>query len=122
MNFIRVNLIIAQSTRFLIVVFACTAIFFASSLPAFALGSTPSSPTKGEVNLKKIQERTDVTTYDPPITIKEIQQRSQAEKGGINEIQGTADANKMKNPGNSQQANTAIDNVKDLLKKVDKKL
>lgn len=121
MNFNRVNLIITQSTRFLIVAFACTVIFFASALPVFAIGSAPSNPTKGEVSLDKIQEKTDISTYDPPITIEEIQKRSQAEKGGINEIQGTADANKMKNSGNSQQANTAIDNIKDLFKKAEKK-
>jgi hypothetical protein len=112
MNFIHFNSIFVHPLRFLLVAFVCTLLFFSSAFPVAAMGRSPSSPSKGEVNLNEIQRKTDETVSDPPITIEEIQKRSQ---GGINEVQGAADANKMNNPANSEQAPSVIDDVKEAL-------
>ncbi len=116
MNFTRFNSIILHPVRFLIVAFAFTVLFFSSALPAAALGSSPSSPTDGEQHLNEIQRKTEQAVIDPPMNLKEIQKRSQARKGGINEIQGAADINKMSTPENSKQATSVIDEVKGALR------
>lgn len=106
---------ILHTIRFLVTAFACALLFFSSAYPAAAIGSTKSNPSEGEVNLNKIQQKTDETIQAPPTTLREVQERSQ---GGLNEVQGAADANKMKNPENSQKATSFIDEVKGTLKDI----
>ncbi|ELR98245.1 hypothetical protein [Gloeocapsa sp. PCC 73106] len=120
MNFISFNSIFAHSVRFLVATFACAWLFFSSASPAAAMPNFPSRPSDGEVNLNEIQRRTDKTISDPPMTLEQVQKRSQGEKGGINEIQGAADINKMERPDNSQEANIppVINDLKEALKDV----
>ncbi len=120
MNVICIKSFFGQSMRLLIAAFACTLVLFSNTFPTFAATNSPSSLTKGETHLNEIQRRTDKSTYDPAMSMGEIQKRSDPKRGGINEVQGAADANKMKTPENSQQEVTILDNVKDMLKKVEK--
>ena len=120
MNSIRVNSIFKYSVRFLLTAFVCTLFFISSAFPAAAVSRVPSDPTKGETKLGEIQRLTDESVYAPPMTLEEIQERSDPEKGGINEVQEAADIGKMKTPANSQQETTVVDVVKGMLNKVEK--
>ena len=116
MNFTRFNSnIVARSLRLVVVAFACSMILFSSVLPAAAVGSFPSNPTKGEENLTEIQRKTDEAIINPPMGLKDIQKRTQAQKGGINEIQGAADVNKMSTPENAKQSTSILDEIKESL-------
>jgi hypothetical protein len=82
---------------------------------AFGFGSTPSKPTDGTVQLEKIEQRAeDVASKVTPGSMKEAEERA---KGGINEVQGAADKNKMSRPSNSKGATTVKDQIGKALKK-----
>lgn len=118
MNFMRSNSLIVRSLRFIVATFACALMFFSSAYPAAAMGSsTPSSPKVGEANLDKVQEKTDDSVTNPPMTLKEVTERSQE---GLNEVQGGADAQKMSNPANSQQATSFVEEVTKTLENIGK--
>ena len=65
-------------------------LIFASSAPALAAKSSPL--TKGTVQLDKIEQKTQEAIDSPTTSLKEIEKKGD---GGINEIQGRADSNKM---------------------------
>jgi hypothetical protein len=73
-----------------------TVMFLANSLPVIA-GST--DPTQGTVQLNKIQEKTQAAIDSPATDLKTIEERS---KGGLNEVQGSADYDKMINPDDTE--------------------
>ncbi len=58
-----------------------------------------SDSTKGTVQLDKIEQNTEKALDAPATSLKTIEKRS---KGGLNEVQGAADRNKMRNPNNSK--------------------
>ncbi len=103
--------------RSLFIAFSCAVILLSSTFPALANGSYKSDINKGEANLNNIQAKTDETVYNPPLSLKEIQDRQG--KGGLNELQGKADMDKMKNPDNST-GTSFIEEVKDALGSVTK--
>ena len=70
--------------------------FLANGLPAIAANS---DPTEGTVQLDKIFENTEKAIESPATDIKTIEERS---KGGLNEVQGTADYGKMVDSGNPE--------------------
>ncbi len=78
--------------QMLLSTFFVTVIFLANALPVIA-GS--SDPTQGTVQLDKIQEKTQAAIDSPATDLKTIEERS---KGGLNEVQGSADYGKMENP------------------------
>jgi len=57
-----------------------------------ALAAKSSSLTKGTVQLDKIEQKTQEAIDSPTTSLKEIEKKGE---GGINEIQGTADRDKM---------------------------
>lgn len=65
-------------------------LIFSSSFPALA--AKTSSLTKGTVQLDKIEQKTQEAIDSPTTSLKEIEKKGE---GGINEIQGRADSNKM---------------------------
>jgi len=65
-------------------------LIFSSSFPALAAKSSPL--TKGTVQLDKIEQKTQEAIDSPTTSLKEIEKKGD---GGINEIQGTADREKM---------------------------
>jgi hypothetical protein len=71
-------------------------IFFANSLPVIA-GS--SDPTQGTVKLDEIQQKTQEAIDAPAMSLKAIEERS---KGGLNEVQGSADYDKMINSDDAE--------------------
>lgn len=116
MNNIRLNSISKRAIRIIVAAFTCALLFFSSAYPAAAIGSQKTNPTEGEANLNDIQRMTDTSVPNPPLTLKEVQERTQ---GGPNEVQGAADLDKMKNPENSQ-GTSFVDEVKEGLRKVTK--
>jgi hypothetical protein len=103
--------------RFFVAAIACALILFSNAYPAAAIGSYKSRPSEGEAKLNKVQEMTDDSVNNPPMTLEEVQKRQQ---GGLNEVQGAADLEKMKNPENSKGATSFIDEVKGALDEVKK--
>jgi hypothetical protein len=73
-----------------------TVMFLANSLPVIAGNS---DPTEGTVQLDKIQEKTQTAIDSPATDLKTIEERS---KGGLNEVQGSADYEKMNNPDDTE--------------------
>jgi hypothetical protein len=58
-----------------------------------------SDSTDGTVQLDKIEQNTEKALDRPATSLKTVEERS---KGALNEVQGTADRNKMSNPSNSK--------------------
>lgn len=101
--------------RMLVIVFACALIVLSNALPAFAMGRNKSKPSDGTIQLDKIEQRAEDMAQSDPLSLKETQSRTQ---GGLNEVQGSADKNKMKRPSNSQDATTIGDQLEGALEKV----
>ena len=88
-----------------------TVLFFSSGFSALA---AKSMPTKGTVQLNKIEAKTQEAIDSPAMTAGEIAERS---KGGLNEVQGSADQNKMYRSNDEElpvikQAEKAIQKMK----------
>ncbi|MGQ4646415.1 low temperature-induced protein [Lyngbya aestuarii] len=97
--------------RFLMALFIGTWLFFSSASPAAAASS---SPTKGEDQLKRIEQKSEEVLKSGPRGLKET--TSEANKG-INEVQGSADVEKMKQ-GESQNATSVEQQVKEAVKNI----
>jgi hypothetical protein len=88
-----------------------TVLFFSSGLSALA---AQSMLTKGTVQLNKIEAKTQEAIDSPAMTAGEIAERA---KGGLNEVQGSADRNKMYRSSDEElpvvkQAEKAIQKMK----------
>jgi hypothetical protein len=108
---------ILRPVRYLIVIVACSFLLFSSTFPAFAIESYQSDLKEGETQLLETQRLTDEVSRMTPdqLDLKQTQKRSNK---GLNEVQGDADINKMKRPGNSQDAVSVEGEVNSFLKKV----
>ena len=89
-----------------------------SAILVFGSGCTPadtkSAMTKGTVQLDKIEQKSKEALESPATSLKTIEERS---KGALNEVQGSADRNKMYRSSDTKppvikQAEKAIDNMK----------
>ncbi len=116
MKIIDSVLSLVRPVRFLVVAFTCALLLLTNAFPAFAIESYQSHPTEATDQLNQIQRKTDELAKSPPPGIKEYQENTS--EGGLNEIQGKADINKMSRPENSQDATTVEDEVKNILDKV----
>jgi hypothetical protein len=92
MLFNKFNNWLRSSVRLILTVLVCGLLFIASANPAQA---TTSKTTDGEANLNKIQDKTDSVADSKPLGMKEVIKESQK---GLNEVQGSADADKMISP------------------------
>jgi hypothetical protein len=79
-----------RPVRILFSIFFSILLIFSSSVPALA--AKTSALTKGTVQLDKIEQKTQEAIDSPTTSLKEIEKKG---KGGINEIQGSADREKM---------------------------
>jgi hypothetical protein len=87
---------IQRLTQMLLSALLITAMFLANGSPAVA-GS--GDPTQGTVQLNQIQKKTQAAIDSPATDLKTIEERS---KGGLNEVQGSADYEKMNNPDDAE--------------------
>ncbi|MUG99011.1 hypothetical protein F7734_44655 [Scytonema sp. UIC 10036] len=106
-----------RPVRFVIVAITCALLFFSNTVAASAtVGTNTSNPKEATTQLLETQKRTDEASAKPPLSAED--QIEATKGGGLNEIQGTADIEKMKRPENSRNATTVEDEVKNLLNKV----
>jgi hypothetical protein len=92
MSFNKLNNWLKSSIRAVLTIFICGLLFISVANPVQAATSKPSD---GEANLNKIQDKTDDAARSAPFGIDEITKESQK---GLNEVQGSADAEKMISP------------------------
>lgn len=113
MNYTRFNLSsVLRPVRFFLAGLICAFLFMSYALPAY---SATSKPTEGEANLTQIERKAQEATLDNPYTMrKEVEEQNP----GLNAIQGTADADKMKRPDNSQNAESVEGKIKDALENI----
>lgn len=83
-----------SSIRVLLVVFVCGLVFVSNAYPAQA---TPSKATEGEASLNRIQAKTDATA-NPDANPSGIEEVTKEAQKGLNAVQGSADADKMVKP------------------------
>jgi hypothetical protein len=108
---------ILRTIRTALVAFSLALVIFTNVSPAFAIESYQSNPREGETQLLETQKLTDeVSRYAPGNP--NLEQTQERANKGLNEIQGDADAEKMKSPENSQQAVSVEDEINSLLGKV----
>ena len=113
MSFINFNLPVNRLIRSLITVCFCALMFVSNAFPAFAVTS---SPTKGQEQLLGIEKAAQKAALKDPMSLEETQKKANE---GINEVQGAADSEKMKNPSNTratsfeQQVKKAVTKIKD---------
>ena len=113
MSFITFNLPAKRLVRSLIAVCFCALMFVSNAFPAFAVTS---SLTKGEAQLTGIEKEAQKAVLKDPMSLEETQEKANE---GINEVQGDADKDKMKNPSNTkatsfeQKVRKAVTKIKD---------
>ncbi len=100
--------------KVLITACLCTLLFISTIVPALA--ANKSRTTDGEVNLKAIQDRTETVGKADPYKI--LESKPAKEKGGLNEIQGTANKEKMISSDDAQNTEGPIDKIEGALENV----
>lgn len=105
--------------RFLVAVCVCTLLLFSHPFPAYSAPVNPTgtqnAPDEGETQLLQIERDAQEAVIKDPYSRGETQYKANQ---GLNEIQGSADAEKMNRPENSQGATSVEDKVKNVLEKV----
>jgi hypothetical protein len=104
-----------RPVKFLVVALACTLLLVSNAFPAWAIESSPSKPTDSTEQLLDIQKKTDEIAKSAPPGLNKVQKESNK---GLNEVQGSADIEKMKRPENSQEATSVESEVQNFLEKV----
>jgi hypothetical protein len=124
MSFKNLKVNITSSVHLLVGLIACVLLFVSSVSPAIAstkaspLSSPKSHPSEGLDQLNEIQARSEDALRAAPQLQKDA---DVAAKRGPNEIQGTADADQMYTPENSQEATTVMDKVEEILENITSK-
>ncbi|MBE9168710.1 hypothetical protein IQ238_14745 [Pleurocapsales cyanobacterium LEGE 06147] len=101
------------SARVLLTAFICCLFLVSNLLPAQAADS---SKTSGEAKLKGIQERTEEIKRPTAPSMDEMIEKTKG--GGINEVQGTAEREKMISPEKAQQESSPEEQTKGFLEKL----
>ncbi len=106
-----------RPVRLIVTLLTTAFMLLTTTVPAFAFGTSPSKPTDGTAQLGNIERESQKVAGSKasPGSMKESEARAQ---GGINEVQGDADKDKMSRPSNSQDATTIRDQIGKALKKV----
>ena len=99
--------------KFVAIAFTFVTLIWANATPAFAFGSSPSSPTDGEVSLTQVEKMSEKALQSKPRSAKEV---SAVAKGGLNGVQGAADQDKMIQPGDAPEATTVKDDIESGIK------
>lgn len=92
--------VLAHPLRLAIALGVCIFLLFSQGMPAY---SATSAPQAGEASLNQIEKESQkIIRADKPVpsTLEETTKRAQQ---GINEVQGSGDAEKMSRPENTQQ-------------------
>lgn len=103
--------------RNLAIALSCVLVLLTAT-PALAMGSTPSRPDQGTVQLDDVYNESEKAVR-PENALKGDKVIDNANKG-LNEVQKNADASQMNHPDNSAQATSPMDQIKDALSSVAK--
>ena len=93
--------------RFLMAALLCAFLWIGFATPSFA---ATSNFTQGEDALKEIQKDSEQLLRGGPPSLEETQSKAQE---GINEVQGGADKDMMKNPLNTGTTTSVEDQIKE---------
>ncbi len=103
MRSIRFKLSALRPVRFLVAVSVCALLVFSNAFPAYSDPVNPTAsrtaPEKGEEQLRSIEREAQEAAIETPYSREKTQAKANE---GLNEIQGTADIEKMKRPENTQ--------------------
>lgn len=119
MKLIPFNLPALRFVRLLFAVCVSALLIFSSAFPAFAAASGDQPKRGGEANLLEIEHKAGELARETPMSLEKTQAEANQ---GLNEIQGAADADKMKNPGNTGADDSVEGNVQGKLEKAINKL
>lgn len=109
---VRNLMALIKPVRAFLAIAACVMLLFSVATPAMAIGSDRSNPSEGEVQLDNIYNKAERALEAEPRNMKEVQAEA---KQGFNEIQGSADANKMNQRGDAEHATTVKEQVEKIL-------
>ncbi|MBW4522758.1 MAG: hypothetical protein KME16_24215 [Scytolyngbya sp. HA4215-MV1] len=118
MNFTQFLSTWLRPVRFLLAIAVCAMLLISNVQPAAAFGMPKSSPSEGATQFDKVLDESGRFIESGPPSMEDVQSGSQK---GINEVQKDADADKMKNAQNSQQATSVEEQVKHALEKTSTK-
>lgn len=108
---INFNLPVRRLVRAFLAVCIGALLFVSNAFPAAAVTS---NPTKGEDQLLQIEKESQKVIQGQPMGLEETQRKANE---GFNEVQGAADADKMKNASNTS-ATSFEQQVKDIVQNI----
>lgn len=113
---IRFNLPRLQPVRFLVAICVCALLVLSTAFPAYSdpvnITGSKTVPQQGEEQLRGIEREAQEAVLKDPYSEKKTANKANE---GLNEIQGSADINKMYRPENSQGARSVEDKSKNFL-------
>ena len=119
MSSIRFNLSALRPVRFLVAVCVCAFLVFSHAVPAYSAPvnptGNPTAPQEGESQLLQIERAAQEAVLKDPYSREETQYKANE---GLNEIQGSANSEKMNTPENSQGATSVEEKLKNVLESV----
>ncbi len=115
MKFIATIISAIRPVQFLFTALMCTLLLFAGVTPAQAGNMPKSKLTEGTDQLQKIDAKAQTAIDKPATSLEEVEERS---KNGLNEVQGSADKDKMYTSKSSKPAVT--DKLEKALDKMNK--
>lgn len=117
MRNISLNLSALRPMRFLVAVCVSAVVMLSYAFPALSAPvnpkATPSAPQEGQEQLLDVEKQAQEAVTEKPYSLEQTQAKANK---GLNEIQGTGDADKMKRPENAQ-ADSVEDKLKNVLEK-----
>lgn len=86
----------------------CAVLMLSFALPAYSANPPASNPREGEANLLTIEKKSQEAVLSNPYDLnKQIKETNP----GLNEVQGTADIEKMKRPGNTSEDVKSVEGI-----------
>ncbi|MFB2967522.1 low temperature-induced protein [Aerosakkonema sp. BLCC-F183] len=111
MRSIRFNFsALLRPIRVLLAVCVCAVILMSYAMPAYSASTNTSRPTDGEANLLDIERKSQEAVLSNPYGMKK---QIKETNPGLNEVQGTADIDKMKRPENTK----GVESVEEIIGK-----
>jgi hypothetical protein len=105
-NFNFSNLL--RRVRFLVAAGVCALLVMSYTMPAY---SATSNPTQGEANLLEIEGKSQDSISGKNPSDFGLHKQVKETNPGLNEIQGTADADKMKHPENTSSNTKSVEQI-----------
>lgn len=104
-----------QLAKASIILAASVFLFLGVTNPALAMGSSSSHPSKGTAQMNALQETSRQAVKGEPRSQSQVQRQAQQ---GPNEVQGSADLDKMNTPNNSRESTTVRKQVENVLEDI----